>query len=236
MLQINDIFESISGEAGGFPQGTWTTFIRLQGCNLLCRYCDTLQAQDSGVRVAANQAGGVSKQIYYEMDIPAILKMTRNKHVLVTGGEPLLQNQTPELIKALQKNGHVVQVETNGSLELPRVPDVYWVIDRKCPSSGMSGMMLPIQELSELMEQAQADDGSVVYLKWVVSNNDDVDFMIYEMNELIGLGNTMPFIVSPVDADGSKIQSIVERIWESDHKLLDYIIFSVQLHKLVNMP
>ena len=30
-LQVNDVFESISGKAGGFPQGTWVTFIRLQG-------------------------------------------------------------------------------------------------------------------------------------------------------------------------------------------------------------
>ncbi len=227
MLRVNDVFESISGEAGGFPQGTWTTFIRLQGCNLLCLWnrspCDTPQAQDKN---------GLS----YEMDIDSILKMVRNKHVLITGGEPLLQEETPELIKTLLKCGHVVQVETNGSVKLPLIANVLWVVDRKCPSSGMSGMMLPIEDLSEQIEQAQVDYGSCSYLKWVVSDDEDVDFAVKEMKELIHLGNVLPFIISPVNADGSKINGIVEKIKEKEYSLLDQIIFSVQLHKIFKMP
>ncbi len=223
MLRVNDIFESISGEAGGFPQGTWTTFVRMQGCNLLCSWpCDTPQAQD--------ETG-----LHHEMEIPAIMKMVRNRHVLITGGEPLLQTETPKLIKELLRCGHAVQVETNGSLGLFSIPDVHWVVDRKCPSSRMHKKMLPLEQFHQDIKHVQKA-GGYIYIKWVVSDGDDVDFMVYEMNELIGKGNNVPFIVSPVDADGSKINGIVEKIWEHDYKLLDHIIFSVQLHKIVGMP
>jgi 7-carboxy-7-deazaguanine synthase len=60
-------------------------------------------------------------------------------HVLVTGGEPLIQSETPRLLQALLKQGHKVYIETNGSLDIrPLDPRVVKVMDVKCPSSGES--------------------------------------------------------------------------------------------------
>jgi len=226
MLKINSIFESISGEAGGFPQGTWTTFIRLQGCNLLCKWpCDTPYAQ-------------AASDLHYEMEIPDIMRMVKNEHVLITGGEPLLQEEMPELIWELLKHGRIVQVETNGSLPIPAIP-VHWVIDRKGPSSGMTGLMRSLKELSTNIEQIQQCGGNV-YLKWVISDEEDVDYMIEEMNILLRSffwnSALVPFIVSPINAEGNKIIDIIERIKETDCLLLNNIIFSVQLHKIFKMP
>ena len=223
MLRVNDIFESISGEAGGFPQGTWTTFIRLQGCNLLCSWpCDTPRAQDVHA-------------LCYEMEIPSILKMIRNKHVLITGGEPLIQNETLYLIKELQRCGHTVQVETNGSLNLHPLKDVHWVVDRKGPSSGMSKWMLTPETLSDQVKGIQQAGGHV-YFKWVVGNDEDIDYMLADMEKfLYGNGTVIPFIISPVDAKGGMITDIVEKVWEKNSMFLDNIIFSVQLHKIFNM-
>jgi len=222
MFKVNNIFESISGEAGGFPQGTWMTGIRLQACNLRCRWCDTPQAQERD-------------DICYEMELPAILKMVRNKHVLITGGEPLLQKELPLLIKELQEGGHVIQVETNGSYPPLSIPQVHWVIDRKCPSSGMSGNMMPLKALCKKIEEAKTK-GGFVYLKWVVFDKKDVDFMLQEMEHFIHWKCNIPCIVSPIDADINKIPEIVERIKESNYFLLDHIIFSFQLHKILKMP
>jgi len=224
MLKINSIFESISGEAGGFPQGVWTTFIRLQGCNLLCRWpCDTPLAQDI-------------TDLHYELEIPKIVKMSGNKYVLITGGEPLLQEETPELITELLRQEHIVQIETNGSLNIPAIP-VHWVVDRKGPSSRMSGSMISLKNLSTNIEQVHQCGGGV-YLKWVVSDREDVDFMIEEMKELqiYLLKYSVPFIVSPINAEGGKIIDIVDRIKEMEGSLLNNIIFSVQLHKIFKMP
>jgi len=59
--------------------------------------------------------------------------------VEVTGGEPLLQKETPELVKILLQRGHTVLVETNGSLDIRRLPDgAVRIMDIKCPGSGMS--------------------------------------------------------------------------------------------------
>lgn len=227
MLKVNDIFESISGEAGGFPQGTWVTFIRLQGCNLRCEWCDTPQAQSKN--------GSCGK-----MRIPRILQMTGNGHVLITGGEPLIQEKTVKLIKELLKHGNPVQVETNGSISIPSIPcfnqpSLHWVIDRKCPSSGMHEKMIPLDDFSRQIRQIRRD-GGFVYLKWVVANNEDTNFAIREMQELANNDTTPPFIISPIDANGRAIPHIVEKIREENPALQENIIFSVQLHKIFKLP
>ena len=58
--------------------------------------------------------------------------------VEITGGEPLLQNTTPELVDELLRRGYFVLVETNGSLNINLVSrKAVRIVDFKCPSSGM---------------------------------------------------------------------------------------------------
>jgi len=76
------------------------------------------------------------------MTLPRILKKTasfRIPLVEVTGGEPLEQEATPSLLKALVRAGYSVMLETNGAHDVSRVPRaVLKVVDVKCPSSGRS--------------------------------------------------------------------------------------------------
>lgn len=124
-LLINEIFFSIQGEStfAGLP----CAFIRLAGCNLRCTYCDTAYAYDSG----------------NAMTIPEILSKIKTfnaRWVEVTGGEPLIQEGTPELIRSLLKNGYRVLLETNGSLDIAGAdPACTRIVDLKCPSSGENG-------------------------------------------------------------------------------------------------
>ena len=62
------------------------------------------------------------------------------------------------------------------------------------------------------------------------------DFAIKEMKELYIRTCSIPYIISPINADGTKISAIIERIREYDICLSDRIIFSVQLHKIFKLP
>lgn len=127
ILKVNEIFKSIQGEStyAGLP----CTFIRLSGCNLRCSYCDTTYAYGEGVYMDATE-------IYRTVGNYGLVL------VCLTGGEPLLQDDSPELVGGLIRKGHSVTVETNGSLRIDCLPEgAVKIMDVKCPDSGMSHKM-----------------------------------------------------------------------------------------------
>lgn len=127
MLKVNEIFYSIQGEAGyaGLP----CAFIRLTGCNLRCEYCDTTYAYEEGRNISVS-------------DILERIKSFDCPLVEITGGEPLLQRETPQLVTALLHAGFQVLVETNGTRSIDRLPDgAVCIMDIKCPGSGESDKM-----------------------------------------------------------------------------------------------
>jgi 7-carboxy-7-deazaguanine synthase len=128
-LLVNELFASIQGE--GTRAGLPCVFVRLSGCNLRCRYCDTLYARENGGR---------------EMTVDEVICAVagyKPRLVEVTGGEPLLQIACRALLKRLLQEGYEVLLETNGSMDLSGVdPAVVKIVDFKCPSSGESDSML----------------------------------------------------------------------------------------------
>ena len=105
-LQVTEIFKSIQGESS--LSGTPCVFIRLTGCNLRCRYCDTVCAYEGGNWLSIDDI--LSKVDDYKCNL-----------VEITGGEPLLQNGVYLLISALLKTGKSILIETNGSIDIERV-------------------------------------------------------------------------------------------------------------------
>ncbi len=127
MLKVNEIFKSIQGEStyAGLP----CTFVRLAGCNLRCAYCDTNYAYYHGKELSDEEV--ISKIEEYGVKI-----------VEFTGGEPLLQEETPPLIKNLLDKGYKVLIETNGSICIGCLDKrLIIVMDIKTPKSGMSERM-----------------------------------------------------------------------------------------------
>jgi 7-carboxy-7-deazaguanine synthase len=123
MLRVNEIFYSIQGEStfAGFP----CIFIRMTGCNLRCTYCDTTYAYEEGI------------DIPLESILTTVKKFSCNL-IEVTGGEPLIQDETPDLISALINNGYTVLLETNGSQDISMIDTrCTRIVDIKCPSSRM---------------------------------------------------------------------------------------------------
>lgn len=128
MLKVTEIFASVQGETShsGYP----FAFVRLTGCNLRCRYCDTTYAYDAGEEFPLDEV--VSRVIAFGL--------TR---ACVTGGEPLLQEEASTLVAMLLDRGQEVLVETNGTLSLSGLdPRAVKIMDVKCPSSGEARKML----------------------------------------------------------------------------------------------
>jgi 7-carboxy-7-deazaguanine synthase len=123
MMKVNEMFCSIQGESSfaGLP----CAFIRLAGCNLRCRYCDTEYAFDEGIEMSVLQ-------------IMRAIEAFPSRLALVTGGEPMLQMSVRDLFRSLLENDYTVLVETGGHVSLADVdPRVHKIMDLKCPSSGM---------------------------------------------------------------------------------------------------
>lgn len=122
VLKVNEIFLSIQGETSlaGLP----TVFVRLTGCPLRCRYCDTEYAFYEGEK----------------MTVAEILRAVagyRTRHVTVTGGEPLAQKPCLTLLRQLCDEGYRVSLETGGALDIGGVdPRVMKILDLKTPGSG----------------------------------------------------------------------------------------------------
>jgi len=121
-LRITEIFRSVQGESthAGWP----CTFVRLTGCNLRCRWCDTAYAFHGGER---QTLAAIERRV-------GALGCRR---VEITGGEPLLQPATPELAARLLARGYIVLCETSGERDIDRLPrGVLRIVDFKAPGSG----------------------------------------------------------------------------------------------------
>ncbi|MDA8390964.1 MAG: 7-carboxy-7-deazaguanine synthase QueE [Gammaproteobacteria bacterium] len=121
-LRITEIFYSLQGETRSM--GLPTVFVRLTGCPLRCRYCDTAYAFSGGTR-------------WSEEAILQEVGAYSASYVTVTGGEPLAQPAVLSLMYALCEQGYTVSVETSGALSIAGIDSrVSVILDIKTPGSG----------------------------------------------------------------------------------------------------
>lgn len=158
-LQVCEIFKSLQGES------TWAgrpcVFIRLTGCNLRCRWCDTTYAYQGGEVLSP-------RELLERLD--ALDCGLEHNLIEFTGGEPLLQPQAVELMNNLARAGRTVLVETNGSRDIsPLAPEVIAIVDMKGPSSGESGKM-DTENLERLRERDE--------VKFVIAGREDWEHML----------------------------------------------------------
>jgi 7-carboxy-7-deazaguanine synthase len=152
-LRVTEIFHSLQGEStrAGLP----TVFIRLTGCPLRCRWCDTTYAFGGGET----------------MTLDAILEQVASHAcftVCVTGGEPLAQPNCLPLLTSLCDAGYSVSLETSGALDIAAVdPRVSRIIDIKAPDSGEAG-----KNCWENLDQLRPTDE----LKFVLASRADYDW------------------------------------------------------------
>jgi len=203
MMRVNEIFYSLQGE--GVDVGRPTIFVRLMGCNLRCRYCDTTYAfyegEDRGVE-----------------EIIDAIKKWKCRRVCITGGEPLLQQEVYALIDTLLKMKHEVSVETNGSIGIEKLAerDVRIKMDYKLPSSGMMERMK--EENFEFLRQQDE-------LKFIIGDRNDYEHALKILDRHAPVCN---IIMQPIwgEMDAKKL---AEWILEDG---LD-VMLSIQLHKIL---
>jgi 7-carboxy-7-deazaguanine synthase len=204
-MKVNEIFYSIQGESSfaGWP----CAFIRLTGCNLRCTYCDTPYAFYEGS----------------EMPIPEILQAISafpTRLVLLTGGEPMLQESIHDLIGKLLEKQYTVLMETGGQVSLAGVdPRVHKIMDFKCPSSGMESH----NDYANVRCLTQNDE-----VKFVIGDRLDFDWACDLIRRYEIASHTGSVIFSPV----------FYRISNAD--LADWVLncglkvrMQLQLHKLI---
>jgi len=121
-MQVCETFLSVAGESGW--QGFVATFIRFAGCDVGCTWCDTAYArEEEGTAVSVD-------------DLMAICRANRVRRVVLTGGEPLLQDKLPLLCQRLLEEGFDVQIETSGTRLVNEIdPRVMKVMDIKPPGA-----------------------------------------------------------------------------------------------------
>ena len=152
-LKVNDIFYSIQGESS--YSGRPCVFVRLTGCNLRCSYCDTQYAYTEGEDLEIDEVVGRVTSCQCPL-------------VEVTGGEPLIQEETPALIHRLLAGGFETLVETNGSKDISQVDNrCVKILDIKCPFSGQTSHN-DLQNLDRLTDHDE--------VKFVIAHKDDYEY------------------------------------------------------------
>lgn len=216
-MQINEIFNSIEGE--GIRSGYLATFIRTQGCNLRCIYCDTKYSWDEN-------------NGFVDMSINEIIDKCRelgNRRITLTGGEPLLQQDAVKLVEDLTKEGFEVNIETNGAVDLkPLIKNddierhnLIITMDWKSPSSLMRDQMI----WSNLLLLQQQD-----VLKFVVGSHEDLMDMVQTLLATENVSYSV--FVSPIfgQIEGREIVEFMKQYH------LEKVRLQLQLHKYVWPP
>src|SRR5262245_56985727 len=201
---ITEIFKSIQGEStyAGLP----CSFVRTTGCNLRCVWCDTEYAFHGGNEMTVSQ-------------VLAAIEPHKCKLVELTGGEPLLQPDIPELATELLRRNHTVLVETGGALDIRVLPpDVIKILDVKCPDSGMMGQM----NWDNLDHLGPADE-----IKFVINSRSDYDWSVNVVRDR-KLNEKNVVLFSPVYRKLAP-ETLAEWILE-DHVP---VRFQIQLHKVL---
>jgi 7-carboxy-7-deazaguanine synthase len=207
MLKVNEIYYSIQGESS--KAGLPCVFVRLTYCNLRCSYCDTEYAFYEGTDMSINSI------------IEQVKKYNCNL-VELTGGEPLFQNESFELMDRLCSEGFEVMLETGGSLPVKDVNQkVMIILDLKCPSSNMMK-----KNLYENLQYIKSTDE----IKFVMGTREDYEWskeIIKEYN-LVGKCGLLASVVF-----GSlEPLKLVDWILEDNLK----IRFQLQMHKFIWEP
>jgi 7-carboxy-7-deazaguanine synthase len=221
---VTEIFKSIQGEStyAGLP----CVFVRLTGCNLRCTWCDTAYAFHGGTKYSvAEVMERVGELLRGKTGAGSDVRL-----VEVTGGEPLLQPEAPELARKLLAAGCTVLIETSGERDVSVLPrEVVKIVDVKCPDSGESGKF----RVANLDALDQKDE-----IKFVIASRRDYEFAREFTAEQGLVGRVHEVLFSPVFADpegkwpGMDARALAEWILKDGLQ----VRLGLQIHKFIWDP
>lgn len=177
-LEVSEVFYSLQGEGVGI--GRPSLFLRLSGCNLRCRYCDTKYAWGEGT-------------VYPLYQLKEDLEKYTCRHLVVTGGEPLLQADGIKRLLEFMGPGWDFSLETNGTLWEEEVLKMFRLItlSPKLPSAGVG-------EISwEVLDRYISRLPSRIEAKFVVDDDKDWEALEEILERYDRLGVDIPLVIQP---------------------------------------
>jgi 7-carboxy-7-deazaguanine synthase len=179
-MRINEIFYSLQGE--GFLAGVPSVFIRLAGCPLRCRWCDTKYAWPK-------EAG----RQYSIDEIVQAVQQWPCRYVVVTGGEPMVEPDLPQLAGGLKAAGKHITIETAGIAYIPEMP-------------------CDLMSISPKLSNSVPDESNLA----AIHNNSRLDLTVLE--ELIDNYNYQLKFVVDSEADLPEIEEILKKLPNADRQ------------------
>ncbi len=207
-MKVSSIFMSLQGE--GLRIGEVSTFVRLTGCNRVCRFCDQPDTD------------------HYTLDIVSedLAKSIQGKNVVITGGEPLLQDEIYEFVGWLHECGKFVTIETNGDfdyLEEEEAPDLFSV-SPKFPASTPFSVPGVYEDFERKIDVWDNLDFDVVF-KYVVENEEQLTWILDKDHH-------KPVIIQPCEPEKAIVPSLMKCLNELDEKNIRVI---PQTHKYLKV-
>ena len=213
------MFHSIQGESSwaGLP----CVFVRLAGCPLRCRYCDTEYAFREGVRHSLE-------------DLLEDVLAIDCSLVELTGGEPLAQKPVFDLMRALCDAGRTVLVETSGSIDIsPCDERVIRILDLKTPGSGEFD-----RNLMDNLDDLRSHDE----VKFVITDRRDYDWAHSVINDYNLVDRVAAVLLSPVFEQAQGLE-IAGQGGLAPHELAEWMLadalparLQLQMHKFIWDP
>jgi len=211
-------FTSIDGE--GPSAGEIATFIRFEGCDLRCSWCDTKYSWDSSVK----------PEVMTDEEIYDFIVKSGANNVTLTGGEPLIQKNIQDLIGLLIEDGMlVIRIETHGGVDigpfkeafdmLVAPSDLQFIVDYKLPQSNMNNKMC---------EDNFDHVGHYDSYKFVIASLADLDMAI-EIVKKYDLTNCCKVFFSPVEGAITSEEIVAKMV----AKKLNGVKLQLQLHKYI---
>ena len=240
MLKVSEVFDTIQGEATYTGTPSW--FIRLQGCDVGCPFCDTkytwsfeadgpdpTDPAEARVRVDALMARLVKGDVYkadptikgltiHPIHLLDVLKEKRPgiKHIVITGGEPMAQHDdVVKLCRYANAIGLTAQIETSGTYHID-VPANTWVT--VSPKIGMPGKRKVLKESA-----LRADE-----IKFPVGKAEDVE-KLKEFLEVNEIKSSVTVWLQPISQSPAATKLCIDTAMDNGWKL------SLQTHKFIGL-
>ena len=221
LLNINEIFASLQGEAT--YTGTPSVFIRLQGCNVGCPWCDTKHTWklDAADKIEFNYltAKIEDKNSWAQASVEQIIEFIQDnfpqiKHIVITGGEPAMYNLLP-LCNALEELGKDIQIETSGTEEF-QISKNTWV--SLSPKIDMPGGKIVLEECISRANEIKMPIGKMVDIEKLK------DFLAVNQ-----VAKNIPIWLQPLSQNLSATKLCIEQALLNNWRL------SLQTHKFINI-
>jgi len=210
-IQISEIFYSLQGE--GRLSGIPSVFVRLSGCPLRCRWCDTKYAWDY-------KAGR-------EFEIEDVEKEISNydtPYLVITGGEPMVHPDLEELVGKLARKGRHITIETSGIRSIRGLACDLMSISPKLSNAGGPKEWFRPDEIKKLLKDYDYQ------LKFVVDRPDDLDEIAVCLETL---GTVEPYKVYLMPQASNRTEYLQKALWIAESCLKTGFSFSGRLQVML---